>query len=100
VLRSIDTAGGHIFNLGGGADNSISLLELIDLITELTGHAVSYGFADWRPGDQPWYVSDTAALSSAVGWRPRTPLAAGLIALKHWLQNCMRHQVGTREVFA
>ena len=32
LLGNIDSARGHIFNLGGGVDNSISLLELIDLI--------------------------------------------------------------------
>jgi CDP-paratose 2-epimerase len=100
VLGHIDAARGHIFNLGGGDDNSISLLELIDLIAELTGHSVDYGFADCRPGDQPWYVSDITALSSTVGWRPRTPLAAGLVSLERWLQSRIQVQTGSREAFA
>ena len=66
VLRNIELSRGRIFNLGGGLSNSVSLLELIDLIAGLTGHEVSYEFADWRPGDQPWYVTDTRALSSTA----------------------------------
>jgi CDP-paratose 2-epimerase len=100
VLRNIDLAGGRIFNLGGGAANSISLLELIELIERLTGREVQHGFADWRPGDQPWYVTDISALSSTVGWTPRIRLEDGLALLREWLQTRIRGLVDTREAFA
>jgi CDP-paratose 2-epimerase len=100
LLDHIDVTRGRVFNLGGGPENSVSLLELVDLITELTGREVGYGFADWRPGDQPWYVSDFGALSSAVGWKPSTPLRTGLVSLERWLQSCVRQQDATREAFA
>jgi CDP-paratose 2-epimerase len=87
ALDQIDRTSGQIFNLGGGPDNSVSLLELIKLIAVLTGHEMSYSFAGWRPGDQPWYVSDVSALSSAVGWHPTTPLADGLASLRSWLDS-------------
>jgi CDP-paratose 2-epimerase len=87
VLDHIDTAEGGIFNLGGGPTNSISLLELIDLISQTTGTEVRHGFADWRPGDQPWYVTDVGALSAATGWRPETSLADGLQGLHGWLAS-------------
>ena len=100
VLRNIDTTRGHIFNLGGGEANSISLLELINLIEQLTGSTVRHDFADWRPGDQPWYVTNTSALSAAVGWKPQVGLHDGLARLREWLQTCLRRSVDSREVFA
>jgi CDP-paratose 2-epimerase len=100
VLRNIDTTRGRVFNLGGGAVNSISLLELIHLIEGLTGHQVQHGFADWRPGDQPWYVTDFSALSSTVGWAPRVGLKEGLVQLQAWLQSSLRGAKDRREVFA
>jgi CDP-paratose 2-epimerase len=100
VLRQIDVARGRTFNLGGGAANSVSLLELIELIARLTGNHISYDFADWRPGDQPWYVTDIRALSSAIGWQPRVSLAEGLIRLQEWLQTRIGVSVDTREAFA
>ena len=100
VLRNIDIARGRIFNLGGGAGNSISLLELIELIERLTGYALERYFADWRPGDQPWYVTDISALSSTVAWRPKTSLEKGLAQLQEWLQTRIRRSVDTREAFA
>ncbi|MBV8926348.1 MAG: SDR family NAD(P)-dependent oxidoreductase [Bradyrhizobium sp.] len=100
VLRDIDIARGRIFNLGGGTANSISLLELIGLIERLTGHVVQHGFADWRPGDQPWYVTDIAALSSTVGWTPKVGLERGLAQLQEWLRSRTRSPTDTREAFA
>jgi CDP-paratose 2-epimerase len=100
VLQNIDTTQGRIFNLGGGNANAISLLELVGLIERLTGHALKHDFADWRPGDQPWYVTDTSALSSAVGWRPQVSLEDGLLRLRKWLQTCVRRSRYPREVFA
>ena len=87
ALDQIERTSGRIFNLGGGPDNAVSLLELIKLIAVLTGHEINYSFADWRPGDQPWYVSDVTALSSAVGWQPTIQLADGLASLRSWLDS-------------
>jgi CDP-paratose 2-epimerase len=87
VLDNIATTGGRIFNLGGGPSNAISLLELIELIAQGSGAKVDFSFADWRPGDQPWYVTDVSALTAATGWQPKTPLAAGLRGLQGWLTS-------------
>ena len=100
VLDSIDASRGRIFNLGGGPSNSTSLLELIELIARLARTKVHYDFAAWRPGDQPWYVSDITALSSAVGWRPQTPLEQGLRTLHAWLQSELDRPIDARGALA
>jgi CDP-paratose 2-epimerase len=87
VLDQIDRTRGQIFNLGGGLANSVSLIELIELIARLTGHEINYSFGDWRPGDQPWYVSDIGALSSVVGWKPAISLVDGLSSMQDWLES-------------
>jgi CDP-paratose 2-epimerase len=100
VLENIELARGHTFNLGGGMANSVSLLELIRLIARLTGHDVGYDFADWRPGDQPWYVTDISALTSTVGWTPKIGLEEGLARLQDWLRTRVRRPITSREAFA
>jgi CDP-paratose 2-epimerase len=87
VLDNIDAAGGRVFNLGGGPANAISLLELIEEIARLRGAAPSFSFDAWRPGDQPWYVSNTEAIASAVGWKPEVSLPDGLRSLLDWLEG-------------
>ena len=100
VLDNIERAAGCVFNLGGGPSNAVSLLELIDHISELCGIHVRHSFADWRPGDQPWYVSDTSALSAAFGWKPRTVLRDGLGSLHQWLESRFGLSLGKREALA
>ncbi|MGY3533870.1 NAD-dependent epimerase/dehydratase family protein [Bradyrhizobium sp. USDA 4452] len=87
ALDQIGLSRGRVFNLGGGSSNAVSLLELIDEIAQLTGREVQYGFADWRPGDQPWYVTDTSALTKLLGWTPKVPLREGLQSLHAWLDG-------------
>ena len=87
VLDNIDTVRGRVFNLGGGIDNAISLLELIREIEQLRGISPVFGFDEWRPGDQLWYVSRIDAIASAVDWKPQVPLKQGLRSLLAWLEG-------------
>ena len=87
ALDRINRVSGRIFNLGGGPANAISLRELLNLIAELRGEPPSLRFDAWRPGDQPWYISDIAAISRELDWSPRTPVRAGLRALERWLDS-------------
>ena len=76
---------GRAFNVGGGAANTLSLLELVERIPRLTGVTPEVRFDDPRPGDQPWYVSDTRAFESATGWRATVGVEEGLERLQAWL---------------
>jgi CDP-paratose 2-epimerase len=85
TLERIDTVSGRVFNLGGGPKNSLSLVEAIDCIGKLCGRRPRLEFAAWRPGDQPWYVSDIGAISGAMDWLPRIAPAEGLQRLEDWV---------------
>jgi CDP-paratose 2-epimerase len=76
---------GRAFNIGGGPEHAISLLELLDLIAEVHGARPPVRFDAWRPGDQRFYVSDVRRFGSATGWRPQTTVRTGLMRLRDWL---------------
>src|ERR671910_26851 len=78
------------FNIGGGPAQAISLLELIELIAELHGENPVIHLADWRPGDQRYYVSDTRRFREATGWAPRVGVRQGLTLLYQWLLESHR----------
>jgi len=78
---------GQAFNIGGGPNNCISLLELLDLIRQLKGGEVAFNFDKWRPGDQRYYVSDTSKFNRLTGWEPKMNAAPGVKALYDWLYN-------------
>jgi CDP-paratose 2-epimerase len=83
--QHMTTESGQAFNIGGGPGNTVSLLELIELIGELLGHKPHLEFDTWRPGDQRYYVSDTAKFQRTTGWRPRVSVQEGLDRLIRWL---------------
>ena len=84
-IDRIDAMAGRAFNLGGGPNNTLSLRELLGLVEEITGKTPPVSFDQWRPGDQPWYVSNTDALSRAAGWRAEVSVRDGLERLSAWL---------------
>src|ERR1041385_5179689 len=77
---------GNAFNIGGGPTNSISLLELLDLLAEFNGGDVSICFEDWRAADQRYYVADTSKFSRLTGWAPRVPVHEGVRGLYEWIR--------------
>src|SRR5690606_28655339 len=85
VLDRIDDISGEVFNLGGGAANAISLRELLALMDKMGRPAADIHYEGWRPGDQPWYVSDAGKLQRMIGWSPCVPLERGLRSLEAWL---------------
>ena len=78
---------GNAFNIGGGAANSISLLELLDLLAELHGGEPSVRFEDWRAADQRYYVADTSKFSGLTGWQPRVGVHEGVRRLYEWIKT-------------
>lgn len=72
---------GRAFNIGGGVDNTVSLLELIELLRAVHGSAPPVSFGPWRPADQRYYVSNIASFCEATGWRPRVTVAEGVARL-------------------
>jgi CDP-paratose 2-epimerase len=85
--ENIEAISGRAFNIGGGPANTVSLLELAGIISELQGTPPRLCFEPWRPADQRYYVSDTRAFSSATGWKPSTGVRAGIRRLHSWLSQ-------------
>jgi CDP-paratose 2-epimerase len=83
----MNTHAGQAFNIGGGPRNSVSLLELLDVMSELLGRKPEFDFDDWRTGDQRYYVSDTGKFEAATGWKPRVSIQDGLQGLLRWLAD-------------
>jgi CDP-paratose 2-epimerase len=90
AVTHIDTVSGQAFNIGGGPENTLSLLELVDLLTDMTGRAPVLHFEDWRASDQRWYVSDSSRFAAATGWRPRVGVNEGLARLWRWVSDATR----------
>jgi CDP-paratose 2-epimerase len=87
VIDKIAITRGEVYNVGGGTENARNLLEVIDQIGELTGRKPAFKFADWREGDQAFYVSDNAKAKQQLGWEPRVDFDHGLRDLIRWAES-------------
>jgi len=77
---------GKIYNIGGGPDRTMSIwAEFGPIIEELLGRPIPVSHGDWRPGDQPVYVSDIRKAAQELGWSPKTSVREGVTKLFHWV---------------
>ena len=88
---AMDDIAGEAFNIGGGVDHAISLVELLDLIERLRGGEIERTFRDWRPGDQRYYISDIRRFQRITGWWPRTSVEEGVERLMAWFEVDRKH---------
>ena len=87
AVEAIDRTAGQVYNIGGGPDNQLSLLELVDLLGARTGRKLDPPFADWRPGDQKVFVCDVSKAQQDFGWAPKISAAAGVERLAGWVEK-------------
>lgn len=86
--QNVARTAGEIYNVGGGAANTTSLLELIRGIEQLTGESIERMHDTARLGDQLVYVTDHAKLTSHTGWRPQSSVKQTLLRiLGFWQEN-------------
>lgn len=77
---------GEVFNVGGGYDNTISLLGLCEL------WGITPNFADWRPSDQKVFYCDISKAERFFGWKPKIGLDNGLKDLFDWTKKYLSQQ--------
>ncbi len=76
-----------LFNIGGGPDNTISLIEFLEELEILTGKKPKVKFSDWRPSDQKVYITDTSKLEKTLDWKIKTPVKEGIKKLAEWVKE-------------
>jgi CDP-paratose 2-epimerase len=88
AIEHIDDTRGQVFNMGGGQANSLSIwAEFEPILSRLRGNELPVSYADWRPGDQPIYISDISKAKRVFGWEPKISTEEGLERLYHWVND-------------
>ncbi len=94
IVQNIDRARGQVYNIGGGPENTVSVwTEFGEQLERLLRRPIPVTYGDWRPGDQPIYVSDIRKAATELGWQPRIGVQEGGERLFHWICE-------NRELFA
>jgi len=84
---AVKTARGQAFNIGGGYENSMSLLELFRHLEERLGVKMNYRPLPWRANDQKYFVADNAKAKQLTGWAPSVSKEKGIEDTIEWEQS-------------
>jgi len=87
AIDKIGLTNGDIYNIGGGPDNQLSLLQFIEMINSQAGMKIRYKFDSWRSGDQKVFCSDNTKLEKELGWQIGEYYREGIVTLFNWIRD-------------
>jgi CDP-paratose 2-epimerase len=87
AIERIDRVRGQAFNIGGGMVNSLSLLELFDMLEQALGVTMSYTRLPPRDSDQRIFVADTTRVRECLDWEPVVDKATGIRRTLEWIEE-------------
>lgn len=88
AFQKRDSVSGEIFNIGGGLENSLSLLELLSLLAEIVElPALDFTPIERRQSDQDFFVADLSKITAATGWRPQVTAKQGISGMVEWVKR-------------
>lgn len=85
AMKNIDRVKGQVFNIGGGMQNSLSLLELFDILEEHLDVHLTYERLPPRISDQKIFVADIRKIRQFIDWEPKTDKIRGIEKMLQWV---------------
>lgn len=86
--RELERFDGGTFNVGGGRENSLSLLETTELCEQITGNRIEiHSRPETRVADVPLYISDHGKVTDLCGWRPARGAKQTLSDIHSWIRD-------------
>lgn len=76
-----------IYNIGGGKENRISLLESINLISGILNKKITVQFGQERMGDLRYFVCDIKKARRELRWLPKVRPEEGIERLIEWIKR-------------
>jgi CDP-paratose 2-epimerase len=84
--QELDRFNGQVFNVGGGREQSLSLLETTALCEQVTGHHIKiHRRPETRRADVPLYITDHRKITSLCGWKPTRGAKQTLVDIYEWI---------------
>lgn len=84
AVERADQIAGEVFNIGGGMDQSLSLIELFDQLERMLGVELRYDNGPPRHSDQRVFVAGLSKAQQRLGWLPRVTVEQGLASMVDW----------------
>jgi CDP-paratose 2-epimerase len=87
AVENIEKIKGKAFNIGGGIDFSLSLLELFAILEDVLGIKLEYKHLPVRESDQLVFVADGQKINDLISWYPKVTPIQGVKKMVDWLNS-------------
>jgi CDP-paratose 2-epimerase len=87
AAQKMENIQGEVFNMGGGIQNSSSLLELFTFLEEMLEIKMNYRRIAPRESDQKVFVADNQKARKMIGWKPVIDKYNGIKMMLKWVMG-------------
>lgn len=87
AANKINIVEGEVFNIGGGFANSLSLLELFNILEKELNIKLKYSKISARASDQKVFVADISKVEKMLDWRPQISAIVGVKKMLEWVNK-------------
>lgn len=87
AVENIETIKGKVFNIGGGINFSLSLLELFTILEDILKIKMTYKQLPARESDQLVFVADGQQIKDLIGWCPKVTPIEGITKMIDWVRS-------------
>ncbi len=84
AIKYSDKAIGNAFNIGGGLENSLSVLELLDILQQELNETLEYNNLPFRISDQKVFIADIEKAKRVIKWEPKIKALDGILRMVRW----------------
>ena len=83
----IEACFGQAFNIGGGMNNSLSLLELFEMLERKINIKLEFDHIPWRSNDQKVFVANIDKAKRLFNWEPTIKKEDGIEEMINWVKS-------------
>lgn len=87
ALNHADSICGNAYNIGGTIEQSLSLLELFDILNNCLNIKMEFTQLPVRQSDQKVFVADVRKIKDAIGWEPKVSALEGVTTMVEWVKG-------------
>ena len=87
ALENTDKVSGKYYNIGGGMEQSLSLLELFNMLNDILNIKLEYDCLPFRISDQKVFVADISKINKDINWFPKVKAREGIEEMIYWIEN-------------
>jgi CDP-paratose 2-epimerase len=87
ALENVDSVWGQAYNIGGTMEQSMSLLELFDILNDILKIHLEYAQLPPRQSDQKVFVADITKIKEKINWQPKVTAIEGITSMVEWTKG-------------